>query len=321
MAIFAPLITTHLGVKKVPIRYTIQGKNRSAEIPGIMQMTVEPAADACIRAAKCGPTRASGRARPAGAGGRAATAAPSPITACAGTIPGATGITPRSAGRTDDRASTWFRERDRAALPPPRDRRSRDPPLCRRDRRAGRLGQGHAGAPARRALRAGASRYRQALPRDRFSRARSRRRPGRSRGGARRGAARRSRHPRRPAAARRECRRRRLGRRRDPGGPRRAARVPARFRGQPPAAIARGGAQWRDTRRPRYRHGRVPRRGREAVHNRQPRGAGRTAGAGVAGARRCRYIRRCPAGHEGTRRARQLASGRTARGSPRRRND
>ena len=45
MAIFAPLIATHLGVKKVPIRYSIQGKNRSAEIPGIMNMTVEPAAD------------------------------------------------------------------------------------------------------------------------------------------------------------------------------------------------------------------------------------------------------------------------------------
>jgi hypothetical protein len=43
MAIFAPLIATHLGVKKVPIRYSIQGKNRSAEIPGIMNMTVEPA--------------------------------------------------------------------------------------------------------------------------------------------------------------------------------------------------------------------------------------------------------------------------------------
>ena len=43
MAIFAPLIATHLGVKKVPIRYAIQGKNRSAEIPGIMNMAVEPA--------------------------------------------------------------------------------------------------------------------------------------------------------------------------------------------------------------------------------------------------------------------------------------
>jgi hypothetical protein len=42
IAAFAPLIATQLGVKKVPIRYSIQGKNRSAEIPAIMQMGVEP---------------------------------------------------------------------------------------------------------------------------------------------------------------------------------------------------------------------------------------------------------------------------------------
>jgi len=42
MAAFAPLISTQLGVKKVPIRYSIQGNSRSAEIPGIMQMAVEP---------------------------------------------------------------------------------------------------------------------------------------------------------------------------------------------------------------------------------------------------------------------------------------
>ena len=42
MAVFAPLITTQLGVKKMPIRYAISGKNRSVEIPGIMQMAVEP---------------------------------------------------------------------------------------------------------------------------------------------------------------------------------------------------------------------------------------------------------------------------------------
>lgn len=42
MAAFAPLIATQLGVKKVPIRYAIQGTNRSVEIPGIMQMAVEP---------------------------------------------------------------------------------------------------------------------------------------------------------------------------------------------------------------------------------------------------------------------------------------
>ncbi|GGJ16517.1 DUF1326 domain-containing protein [Neoroseomonas lacus] len=42
MAAFAPLVGQHLGVRKVPIRYAIDGKNRSAEIPGVMRMTVAP---------------------------------------------------------------------------------------------------------------------------------------------------------------------------------------------------------------------------------------------------------------------------------------
>ena len=42
MAAVAPLIATQLGVKKVPIRYSIQGKSRSVEIPTIMQMAMEP---------------------------------------------------------------------------------------------------------------------------------------------------------------------------------------------------------------------------------------------------------------------------------------
>ena len=42
IAAFAPLIATQLGVKKVPIRYSIQGKSRSVDIPNIMQMAVEP---------------------------------------------------------------------------------------------------------------------------------------------------------------------------------------------------------------------------------------------------------------------------------------
>jgi hypothetical protein len=42
MSAFAPLITTQLGVKKVPIRYAINGKSRSVEIPGVMQMSVAP---------------------------------------------------------------------------------------------------------------------------------------------------------------------------------------------------------------------------------------------------------------------------------------
>ena len=42
MAAFAPLITQQLGVKKVPIRYAVNGKSRSVEVPGVMQMAVEP---------------------------------------------------------------------------------------------------------------------------------------------------------------------------------------------------------------------------------------------------------------------------------------
>ena len=42
MAAFAPLIATNLGVKKVPITYRVTGKTRSAEIPGVMNMSVEP---------------------------------------------------------------------------------------------------------------------------------------------------------------------------------------------------------------------------------------------------------------------------------------
>ena len=45
MANFAPLIATNLGAKKVPITYRITGKRRSAEIPGILQMAVEPLAE------------------------------------------------------------------------------------------------------------------------------------------------------------------------------------------------------------------------------------------------------------------------------------
>lgn len=40
MAAFAPLITTHLGVAKVPIAYRIEGRRRSAEIPGTLHMSV-----------------------------------------------------------------------------------------------------------------------------------------------------------------------------------------------------------------------------------------------------------------------------------------
>lgn len=42
MAAFAPLVGKHLGAKKVPIKYAINGNTRSAEIPGILRMAVEP---------------------------------------------------------------------------------------------------------------------------------------------------------------------------------------------------------------------------------------------------------------------------------------
>ena len=42
MAAFAPLIGKNLGVRKVPITFRIEGKTRSAEIPGILNMSVDP---------------------------------------------------------------------------------------------------------------------------------------------------------------------------------------------------------------------------------------------------------------------------------------
>jgi hypothetical protein len=42
MAAFTPLISQHLGVSKVPITFRIEGKRRSAEIPGILHMSVDP---------------------------------------------------------------------------------------------------------------------------------------------------------------------------------------------------------------------------------------------------------------------------------------
>jgi len=42
MAAFTPLIARNLGVSKVPITYRINGKTRSAEIPGVLQMSVDP---------------------------------------------------------------------------------------------------------------------------------------------------------------------------------------------------------------------------------------------------------------------------------------
>jgi hypothetical protein len=42
MAHFAPLIAKNLGVKKVPITYSVKGKTRYAESPGILHMSVDP---------------------------------------------------------------------------------------------------------------------------------------------------------------------------------------------------------------------------------------------------------------------------------------
>jgi hypothetical protein len=42
MAAFTPLISTNLGVSKVPITFRIDGKTRSAEIPDILHMSVDP---------------------------------------------------------------------------------------------------------------------------------------------------------------------------------------------------------------------------------------------------------------------------------------
>ena len=41
MAAFAPLISKNLGARKVPITFRIEGKTRSAEIPGILNMSVD----------------------------------------------------------------------------------------------------------------------------------------------------------------------------------------------------------------------------------------------------------------------------------------
>ena len=43
---FAPLIGEVLGAKPVPIHYAVDGKRRSVEIPGLMQMAVRPIASA-----------------------------------------------------------------------------------------------------------------------------------------------------------------------------------------------------------------------------------------------------------------------------------
>jgi len=53
MAAFAPLVGNHLGAQKVAINYAINGKARSAEIPGILRWRWSPCRP-CTRAARLG---------------------------------------------------------------------------------------------------------------------------------------------------------------------------------------------------------------------------------------------------------------------------
>jgi hypothetical protein len=97
MAAFAPLVGKHLGVKKVEIKYAINGKTRSAEIPGIMHMAVEPRP--CTRAVRFW-VRWGIRSRLTSSRLRwARETARSPTTACGGTTPARTATTLRLAGR------------------------------------------------------------------------------------------------------------------------------------------------------------------------------------------------------------------------------
>jgi len=72
MAAFAPLIATSLGVQKVPIMYRVAGKTRAAEIPGVMDMSVEPLPEPAGERGNLGVGRPPRRTRQAGARGRQA---------------------------------------------------------------------------------------------------------------------------------------------------------------------------------------------------------------------------------------------------------
>jgi hypothetical protein len=43
MGALAPLVSTILGVKRVPVRYSIDGQRRSVEVPGVMHLAVQAA--------------------------------------------------------------------------------------------------------------------------------------------------------------------------------------------------------------------------------------------------------------------------------------
>ena len=99
MAAFAPFVGKHLGVKKVPIKYSINGKARSVEIPTscIWRSSLCPAR---IRAARLGarpvtPLLQTGLRSP-----WAPRVTRFPTTTCAGTILARTATSRRSIGRT-----------------------------------------------------------------------------------------------------------------------------------------------------------------------------------------------------------------------------
>ncbi len=100
MAAFTPLISKNLGVSKVPIAFRIDGKTRSAEIPDILHMSVDPLPTMHPSGEMWIKHRPSGERRQDGDGGRRPRAIRSAIVACAGTIPARTVSTPPSAGRT-----------------------------------------------------------------------------------------------------------------------------------------------------------------------------------------------------------------------------
>ena len=105
MAAFAPMVGKHLGVKKVPIKFSINGKTRSVEIPDIMRLAVEPLPSAHPSGETW--TAAGHPVAPDklafGVGGQVGGL---PITACAGTIQTSrTATTRRSTGRTNRHSS------------------------------------------------------------------------------------------------------------------------------------------------------------------------------------------------------------------------
>ena len=98
MAAFAPLIGKNLGVKKVPITFRIEGKKRSAEIPGVLHMSVDP----LPTAHPSGEMWANPAIRSAPISWRSPWERPGirlAITECVGTIPARTATTRRSAGQ------------------------------------------------------------------------------------------------------------------------------------------------------------------------------------------------------------------------------